>query len=214
MFEATTATEPAPERSRPARVVVLVSGSGTLLQALIDASGPAFGVVAVGADRPAIAGLDRAGRAGLPTFVQPLHRGADRAAWDAELTAAVAAHRPDLVVCAGFMRLLGAQFLTAYGGRTINSHPALLPAFPGMHGPRDALAYGVKVTGATVFLVDAGVDSGVILDQEPVRVADDDTVEALHERIKVVERELLVRTVHRLVTTRWRVLDRKVCWNS
>jgi phosphoribosylglycinamide formyltransferase-1 len=116
------------------------------------------------------------------------------------------------VISAGFMKLLGAEFLECFEGRIVNTHPALLPSFPGMHGPRDALAYGVKVTGATVFLVDAGVDSGVILDQQAVPVADDETVETLHERIKVVERELLVAITHQLTTRTWRVADRKVLW--
>ena len=147
---------------------------------------------------------------GVETFVHPLAAGTDRAAWDAELAALVAAHEPDLVVSAGFMKLLGADFLTRFGGRTINTHPALLPAFPGMHGPRDALAYGVRVTGATVFLVDAGVDTGVVLDQAVVPVLDDDTVDSLHERIKVAERDLLVSTTHALVTRPWRVVGRKV----
>jgi phosphoribosylglycinamide formyltransferase-1 len=199
----------------PARLVVLVSGTGTLLQALLDACrDPGYGatVVAVGADRDGIAGLERAADAGVPTFVHPLVRGADRAAWDAELADLVAAHRPDLVVSAGFMKLVGSAFLERFGGRMINTHPALLPAFPGMHGPRDALAHGVKVTGATVFLVDAGVDTGVILDQVAVRVADDDTVATLHDRIKVAERDLLVSITHRLATCRWHVVDRKVRW--
>lgn len=180
------------------RLVVLVSGSGTLLQSLLDAIGeggvPAE-VVAVGADRAGIEGLARAERAGIPTFVHAYAKGSDRAVWDAGLTDKVADHNPDLVVSAGFMKLVGEQFLARFGGRMINTHPALLPSFPGMHGPRDALAYGVKVTGATVFLVDAGVDTGRILAQEAVPVLDDDTVETLHERIKVAERRLLIDTV-------------------
>ena len=112
------------------------------------------------------------------------------------------------------MKLVGQTFLATFGGRMINTHPALLPAFPGMHGPRDALAHGVKVTGATVFFVDDGVDTGAILDQVAVRVADDDSVESLHERIKVAERDLLVSITHRLATHRWRVVDRKVRWDS
>jgi phosphoribosylglycinamide formyltransferase-1 len=194
---------------------VLVSGSGTLLQALLDACvDPGYGatVVAVGADRGGIGGLDRAAAAGVPTFVHPLPPGADRAEWDARLTTLVAGHEPDLVVSAGFMKLVGAAFLERFGGRMINTHPALLPAFPGMHGPRDALAYGVKITGATVFVVDAGVDTGAILDQVAVRVADDDTVQSLHERIKVAERDLLVAITHQLATRRWQVVDRKVRW--
>lgn len=180
------------------RVVVLVSGSGTLLAALLAAieegSVPAS-VVAVGADRDGIEGLARAQRAGIPIFCHPYVRGSDRAAWDAELTELVAAHAPDLVVSAGFMKLVGESFLARFGGRMINTHPALLPSFPGMHGPRDALAAGVKVTGATVIQVDSGVDTGRILAQEAVPVLPDDTVESLHERIKVVERRLLIETV-------------------
>jgi phosphoribosylglycinamide formyltransferase-1 len=204
-----------PHIGRAARLVVLVSGSGTLLQALIDAcEDPAYRaqIVAVGSDRPNIGGLERAVRAGIPTFVQAVSDHPSRVDWDRALTADVAAYEPDLVISAGFMKLLGPEFLGRFEGRIINTHPALLPSFPGMHGPRDALAYGVKITGATVFLVDAGVDSGVILDQRAVPVADDDTVETLHERIKVVERELLVTITHQLATRAWRVVDRKVLW--
>ena len=185
----------------PLRLVVLVSGSGTLLQALLDASAAgslAGEVVAVGADRPDAYGLVRAGSAGIPTFVHPLAKGADRAAWDAGLAELVAAHSPDLVVSAGFMKLVGEAFLARFAGRMINTHPALLPSFPGLHGPRDALAHGVKVTGATVFAVDAGVDTGTILAQEPVRVLPGDSVESLHERIRIVERRLLVDTINEL----------------
>ena len=199
----------------PKRLVVLISGTGTLLQALIDATAdPGFGakIVAVGSDRAEAAGLDRAERAGIPTFVHPLVKGADRAAWDRELTALVAAREPDLVVSAGFLKLVGADFLRVFGGRMINTHPALLPSFPGIHGPRDAIAYGVKVSGATVFLVDEGVDTGVILAQQAVPVTEEDTAETLHEKIKVVERALLLDVTHDLVTRDWRVADRKVRW--
>ncbi|MGA4509007.1 phosphoribosylglycinamide formyltransferase [Propionibacteriaceae bacterium G1746] len=181
------------------RVLVLLSGSGTLFAALAEhlKGRDDIEIVAVGADREC-AGLDRARDLGLPTFALPLAKGADRAVWDDELTDRVAAHRPDLVVSAGFMKLLGAKFLAQFGGRTINTHPALLPSFPGMHGARDALAHGVKVTGATVFMVDDGVDTGQILAQGAVDVAATDTAESLHERIKVVERLLLCRTVDEL----------------
>jgi phosphoribosylglycinamide formyltransferase-1 len=185
----------------PMRLVVLVSGSGTLLQSLLDASAAGeldATVVAVGADRDDAYGLVRAERAGVPTFVHPLPKGADRAAWDARLTELVADHDPDLVVSAGFMKLVGPSFLARFGGRVINTHPALLPSFPGMHGPRDALAHGVLVTGATVFLIDEGVDTGRILAQEPVRVLPGDDADTLHERIKIVERQLLVDTVNEL----------------
>jgi phosphoribosylglycinamide formyltransferase 1 len=200
---------------RAARLVVLVSGSGTLLQALIDAcADPAYGakIMAVGSDRPGIQGLKRAMHANIPTFVESLQDHASRADWDRALTEDVAAYQPDLVISAGFMKLVGPEFLARFEGRMINTHPTLLPSFPGTHGPRDALAYGVKITGATVFLVDAGIDTGVILDQRAVPVADDDTVETLHERIKVAERDLLVTITHQLVTRSWRVADRKVFW--
>jgi phosphoribosylglycinamide formyltransferase 1 len=200
---------------RAARLVVLVSGGGTLLQALIDAcADPAYGakIVAVGSDRPGIEGLERALRASIPTFVESLQDHASRADWDRALTEDAAAYQPDLVISAGFMKLVGPEFLARFEGRMINTHPTLLPSFPGTHGPRDALAYGVKITGATVFLVDAGIDTGVILDQRAVPVADDDTVETLHERIKVAERDLLVTITHQLVTRSWRVADRKVFW--
>lgn len=182
-------------------IVVLVSGSGTNLQALLDASrDPAYGVriVAVGADRDGIEGLARAERVGVPTFVCRVGDHADRAAWDAALADAVAAYDPALVVGAGFMRILGPAFLARFGGRTINTHPALLPSFPGAHGVRDALAYGVKVTGCTCHLVDEGVDTGPIIAQRVVEVRDDDTEDSLHERIKVLEREMLVDCVGRI----------------
>ena len=197
-------------------MVVLVSGTGTLLQALIEAGrDPAYGVeiVAVGSDRPGVAGLDRAAEAGVPTFVQAVADHPSRADWDEALTKEVTAYAPDLVVSAGFLKLVGPAFLAAFGGRTLNTHPALLPSFPGLHGPRDALAYGVKITGATVFLVDAGIDTGVILAQAAVPVADDDTQATLHERIKEAERELLTDITHRLATRSWRVEDRKVIWS-
>lgn len=206
-----TAASTPPSRSR---LVVLASGSGTLLQALLDAAAaPAapFEVVAVGTDsagRAAVA-LERAARAGVPTFAVELPDHPDRAAWDAALAAELARHRPDLVVSAGFMRVLGPAVLGAFGGRTLNTHPALLPSFPGAHGVRDALAHGVKVTGCTVHLVDAGVDTGPVLAQRAVEVLDDDDEAALHERIKTVERALLVDVVTRMTTGGWTVEGRK-----
>jgi phosphoribosylglycinamide formyltransferase-1 len=183
-----------------ARLVVLVSGSGTNLAALLDAcADPAYGatVVAVGADREHIEGLARAQRVGIPTFVRRVADYATREEWDAELAKATAEHDPDLVVSAGFMKILGPQFLAAFP-RTINTHPALLPAFPGAHAVRDALAAGVAVTGATVHYVDAGVDTGPVIDQVEVAVEPGDDEATLHERIKVVERQMLVDTVRRL----------------
>lgn len=182
----------------PARVVVLVSGSGTLLQALLDAAaqdGYPARVVGVGADRPGIGGLARAARAGLPAFCLSVAGFPDRAAWDTAFAKAVARYRPDLVVSAGFMKILGAGFRDGVGVPMINTHPALLPSFPGTRGPADALAYGVKITGATVHLVDDGVDTGPVLAQAAVPVEPGDDVERLHERIKIEERRLLVATV-------------------
>jgi phosphoribosylglycinamide formyltransferase-1 len=146
----------------------------------------------------------------VPTFVERVADHADREAWDVALTTTVAALEPDLVVLAGFMKLLGPAFLERFGGRIINSHPALSPAFPGMHGPRDALAYGVKVTGCTLFVVDAGVDSGPILAQHAVPVLDADTEDSLHERIKTVERAMLVDTVGRMAREGWTIDGRRV----
>lgn len=194
----------------PARLVVLVSGSGTLLQAVLDAADLPVRVVAVGADRPGIEGLARAERAGVPGFVVRLKDHPDRAEWDRALTKAVAAHEPDLVVSAGFMKILGPEFLAAFGGRVINTHPALLPAFPGAHAVADALAYGVRVTGCTVHLVDAGVDTGPIVAQEAVSVTPGEDVDALHERIKVVERRLLVDVIALLTRQGYTVHERKV----
>ncbi len=190
-----------PDSPPPARVVVLISGAGTLCAALLAAGGPAFEVVAVGADREA-PGLAAARERGLPTFVVGLADHPDRAAWDAALADRVAAHRPDWVVCAGFMKLLGPAVLGAFGGRLLNTHPALLPAFPGAHAVRDALAAGVTTTGATVHLVDAGLDTGPVLAQTPVPVLPGDDEQRLHDRIKAVERVLLVDTLVSLTSSR------------
>jgi phosphoribosylglycinamide formyltransferase-1 len=197
----------------PARLVVLLSGSGSNLQALLDAcADPAYGarVVAVGADRDGIAGLDRAEAAGVRTFVDRLTAYETRADWDAALTGHVAEHKPDLVISAGFLKLVGERFLAAFGDRYVNTHNTLLPAFPGIHGPRDALAYGVKITGATLFFVDAGVDTGPIIAQVSVPVLDGDTEETLTERIKVAERAQLVEQIGRLVRNGWTIENRKV----
>lgn len=197
----------------PLRVVVLVSGSGTNLQALLDAAAdPSYGasVVAVGADRSGIEGLVRAERAGIPTFVHRVKDFESREAWDAALTASVASFEPDLVVSAGFMKLVGEAFLAAYGGRFLNTHPALSPSFPGMHGPADALEYGVKVTGCTLFVVDSGVDTGPIVAQTAVPVLEDDTPESLHERIKQTERLMLVQAVGRIARDGMTVEGRRV----
>ena len=193
------------------RLVVLVSGTGTNLQALLDAcADPGYGaeVVAVGADRDGIEGLVRAERAGVPTFVRRVRDHASREEWDRALADTVVGHRPDLVVSAGFMKLVGRPLLSRVP--MVNTHPALCPAFPGMHGAADALAYGVKVTGATLFVVDEGVDTGPIVAQVPVAVADDDTAESLHDRIKVAERAMLVESIGRMAREGWSVDGRRV----
>ena len=195
------------------RLVVLVSGAGTNLQALLDATeDPAYGaeVVAVGADREDVEGLTRAEKAGLPTFVRRVGDSGSRAEWDSALTATVAEFEPDLVVLAGFMKLVGPAFLGRFAGRVVNTHPALCPSFPGTSGPADALAYGVRVTGATLFVVDEGVDTGPIIAQTAVAVEDADDVESLHERIKVAERTMLVDAVGRMAREGFTITDRKV----
>lgn len=202
-----------PGRPSPLRLVVLVSGEGTNLQALLDAcADPAFGarVVAVGADREGTRAVERAQAVGVPCFVLRVKDFADRADWDAALTHAVAEHEPDLVVSAGFMKLVGAAFLRRFGGRYVNTHPALSPSFPGIHGPRDAVEYGVKVSGCTLFVVDEGVDSGPVIAQAAVPVLDDDDERSLHERIKSVERKMLVDTIGRMAREGWTVTGRKV----
>jgi phosphoribosylglycinamide formyltransferase-1 len=186
----------------PATVVVLASGTGSLLRALIEAAaapGYPAKIVAVGVDR-VCAATEYAAEAGIPSYRIAVRDFADRAEWDIALTDAVAAHEPDLVVSAGFMKILGPAFMARFGGRIINTHPALLPAFPGAHGVRDALAYGVRVAGCTVHLVDTGVDTGPILAQEAVPVLPDDDEATLHERIKVVERRLLAEVVAAVAT--------------
>jgi phosphoribosylglycinamide formyltransferase-1 len=187
--------------SAPARLVLLASGTGSLLSSLLAAAVGDYParVVAVGTDRDCLA-AEVAAAASLPTFTVRLGDYPTRDGWDAAITEATAAHSPDLVVSAGFMKILGPQFLSRFCGRTLNTHPALLPAFAGAHAVPDALAYGVKVTGCTVHLVDAGMDTGPILAQEPIPVLDADTEETLHERIKVTERQLLVDVVAAIAT--------------
>jgi phosphoribosylglycinamide formyltransferase-1 len=203
----------APAGPAPARVAVLVSGAGTNLQALLDAAAdPAYGasVVAVGADRDGIEGLARAERVGVPTFVAKVGQFTSREHWDIALAERVAAFEPDVVVLAGFMKLVGPAFLARFEGRVVNTHPALCPSFPGTSGPADALAYGVKVTGATLFVVDAGVDTGPIVAQTVVPVEDDDDVDTLHERIKGAERRMLVENVGRMAREGITITNRKV----
>ncbi|WP_449372030.1 phosphoribosylglycinamide formyltransferase [Arthrobacter psychrolactophilus] len=180
------------------RIVVLVSGSGSNLQAVLDAVAAGtlpVEIAAVGADRADTYGIERAVAAGVETFVVNFKDFASRAEWDAALLAAVAAYAPDYVISSGFMRIVAPSFIDAFAGRYVNTHPALLPAFPGAHGVRDAMAYGVKVTGCTVHYADAGVDTGPIIAQTPIAILPDDTEETLHGRIKVAERELLIKVL-------------------
>lgn len=186
------------------RIVVLISGTGSNMMSLAracDAGEVPARVVAAVADR-ACEGLSGAARAGIATELVAPRDYADRTEWNAALRELVASYRPDLVVSAGFMRILGPDFVDAFYGRLVNLHPSLLPAFPGAHAVRDALAAGVKVTGTTIHLVDREVDHGPILFQEPVRVRADDTEASLHERIKAAERVLIVEACGSLLAAR------------
>lgn len=200
------------ESGAPCRVVLLASGAGTLAQTVLDSTGGPdcpYRVVGLVSDRECEA-VARADRAGLPTAVVRPADHPDRPAWDHALADTVRGFDPDWVVSAGFMRILGEAFLGGFGGRVVNTHPALLPSFPGAHAVRDALAYGVTVSGCTVHLVDAGVDTGPVIAQRAVDVRPDDTEETLHERIKVVERELLVDVLAAAARGRLHIEGRKV----
>lgn len=195
------------------RIVVLASGGGSNLAALLAAHTKAwFGarVVAVVTDNPSAGAINIAHDAGIACAVVDPKEFSDRSSWDLALAETVAVFSPDLVVSAGFMRILGSDFLAAFGGKTINTHPALLPSFPGAHGVRDAMAYGVKVTGCTVHVVDEGTDTGPIIAQASVAIESEDTEESLHERIKVEERRLLVEWVSKLARRGFTVQDRSV----
>ncbi|MFC7944385.1 MULTISPECIES: phosphoribosylglycinamide formyltransferase [unclassified Microbacterium] len=183
-------------------VAVLISGTGSNLRALLEAARhPDFParVIVVGADREA-EGLAHAEEFGVPSFTVPWHEHESREAWGAELAGQLAVWKPDLVVLSGLMRLLPPSLVAQYSPRLINTHPAFLPEFPGAHGVRDALAAGVAETGASVIVVDDGVDTGPILAQERVPILDGDTEHSLHERIKPVERRLLIDVVRRIAT--------------
>ena len=195
----------------PARLVVLASGEGTVLQALLDAAAdPAYGadVVALGTDRFGIRALERVGS--IPTFTLQVRDFPTREAWDVAFADELARWEPDLVVCAGFMKVLGRPVVERFAGRIVNTHPALLPSFPGAHAVPDALAYGVKVTGTTVHFVDEGVDTGPVIAQEAVEVRPDDDADSLHSRIKDVEHRLYVDAVGRLARSGWTVQGRTV----
>lgn len=180
--------------------VVFISGTGSNLRAILEAiekgalAGVKVAAVIADVDAP---GLSFARDRGIPAHVVPLADYSRREDWNRALVDCTAHYAPDLVVLAGFMRLLGAPMLEAFQGRIINTHPALLPAFPGAHGVRDALNYGVKVTGATVIEVDEGVDTGAIIDQRALTIRPGESEEELHERIKVIEREMLVDVIAR-----------------
>ncbi len=180
------------------RIVVLVSGTGSNLQSVIDAVDAGdlpLEIAAVGADRPDTFGVERSAAAGLDTFVVNFKDYSTRTEWDAALLEKVGSYEPDYVISSGFMRIVAPAFIDAFAGRYVNTHPALLPAFPGAHGVRDAMAYGVKVTGCTVHFADAGVDTGPIIAQTPVAILPNDTEDTLHERIKVAERDLLIQVL-------------------
>jgi phosphoribosylglycinamide formyltransferase-1 len=178
------------------RIVILASGSGTLAQAIFDAQLEAD-IVAVISDQPDAAVLDRAHKARIETFTIPMLP--DRTEWDRELETLIAALKPDLVVSAGFMRILSERITNKF--KIINSHPALLPLYPGAHAVRDALTAGATETGTTIHWVDAGVDTGKVIAQERVEILPEDTEESLHERIKIVERGLIVATIAELLPT-------------
>ena len=198
----------------PTRLAVLVSGSGTNLQALIDAidADPSFGgeIVVVASDRADAHGLVRAADAGIPTVCVQLADHPDRDTWEAELVRSVAAYEPDVIVLAGFMRVLSGAFLRRWPERVLNTHPSLLPAFRGAHAVREALEYGVKVTGSTVHVVDEQVDHGPIVAQRAVAIRDDDDEASLHARIKAVEHELFPACVKLACQGRLRVEGRHV----
>jgi phosphoribosylglycinamide formyltransferase-1 len=181
------------------RIVIIASGSGSIAQAIIDAqhSGELkVEISCVISDQPDAKVLERAGSAGIPSKV--IAMSANRSDWDEQVISALAELQPDLVVSAGFMRILSAECVSKF--KIVNSHPALLPLFPGAHAVRDALAAGARKTGTTIHWVDAGVDTGTIIAQEEVEIAPSDTEESLHERIKIVERRLYLATLQKLLT--------------
>lgn len=195
------------------RLAVLVSGSGTNLQAILDGcldgQIPAQVVVVI-SDRTRALALERARKAGVPAVVVRRRDHADQQGFDQALSEACAAASVDLVVYAGFMRVVGSHFLEHWQGRCINVHPSLLPAFPGLDAPAQALAYGVRITGCTVHFMDAGVDTGPIILQEAVPVEADDTPERLHERIQHAEWRILPEAIRLFAAGRLRLEGRRV----
>jgi len=207
---APTVTRDSVTEQMGARVAVLVSGSGTNLQALLDDPAIRPYVSLVLSDRPGILALERARDAGVETAIVEPGGFDDRSDFDLAVLGELESRGVDTLVSAGYMRLLGKPILDVFGGRWLNVHPALLPSFPGMHGVRDALAYGVRVTGVTVFLVDEGVDTGPIVSQEIVEVRDDDDWDSLEVRIHAAEHRLLPAAVRALIEGRLRVDGRQV----
>ena len=200
----------APPADSPRRVVVLASGSGTNLQVLLDDPSPTWHVVGVVTDRPGIRALERAAAAGVPTEVVSWADYASREAFTGAVCDAIDRFGADYVVLAGFMRILAPVAIERYPNQIINVHPSLLPAFPGAHGVRDALAYGVKVTGVTVHFVDEKLDHGPIIRQRAVEVLPDDDEDSLHRRIQAEEYRLLPEVVTALATGELQVEGRIV----
>lgn len=197
-------------RSSPLRVGVLVSGSGTLLQAIVDGQDETYRVAVVVSDRPGIEGLLRAEKAGIPARVVDWKAFDAREAFSEAVALAEKEHDVELSCSAGFMRILSPEFFRTLGVPAMNSHPALLPSFPGAHGVRDALAWGVKMTGTTIHFVDEDVDHGPIIAQEAIPVGPDDTEETLHERVKQIERRLYPEVIRLFAAGRLRVEGRQV----
>jgi len=194
----------------PLRVGVLLSGSGTNLQAILDAAGRSYVVAVVVSDNAGAYGLERAMAAGVPAVHVDLAASDGREAFNEALARVLREHDVELACLAGFMRILAPNFVEAFSNRILNIHPALLPAFPGAHAVRDALAWGVKVTGTTVHLVDEEVDHGPIVLQRAVAVEPGDTEETLHERIKVAERELYPEAIRLFAAARLKIEGRVV----
>jgi phosphoribosylglycinamide formyltransferase-1 len=194
----------------PLRVGVLASGSGTLLQAIIDGQDESYRVAVVVADRAGVVALDRAARAGIDTAVVEYGSFESRDDFSKGIAAALRARDVELVCSAGFMRILSPSYFAAVGVPTLNSHPALLPAFPGAHGVREALEWGAKVAGTTIHFIDEEVDHGPIVAQEATPVRADDTEETLHERIKEIERRLYPEVIRWYASGRLKVEGRRV----
>jgi phosphoribosylglycinamide formyltransferase 1 len=194
----------------PLRVGVLLSGSGTNLQAILDAAGPEYAVVVAVSDKADAFGLERARGAGVPTVHVDPKTVAGREEFNAALVASLREHQVELVCLAGFMRILAPNFVKAFENRILNIHPALLPAFPGAHAVSDALAWGVKVTGTTVHLVDEEVDHGPVVLQQAVSVEPGDTEETLHPRIKAAEHALYPEAIRLFAAGRLKIEGRVV----